>query len=113
MLSAKEIVQKLVVVGQQKIKLPTSKVLLLGILAGFYIGIGGLLAVTVGGGIPEIKTTNPGLQKFIFGAVFPLGLVLVVIAGAELFTGNTAIMIPSVWKKKIPITALFKNWSVV
>ena len=52
-------------------------------------------------GIPAIKSAHPGLQKFIFGAVFPVGLMLVVIAGAELFTGNTAVSIPGVMSARI------------
>lgn len=113
MLSPKEIVTKIIAIGHSKTKMPLDKLFILALLAGFYIGIGGLLAITVGGGIPEIQATNPGLQKFIFGAVFPLGLILVVVAGAELFTGNTALMVPGIISKQVSYRDLFKNWIIV
>lgn len=113
MLSSKEIVAKIITIGHSKTKIPSSKLFILALLAGFYIAIGGLLAITVGGGVPEIQAANPGLQKFIFGAVFPLGLILVVVAGAELFTGNTALMIPGIITKKVRYRDLFKNWVIV
>jgi len=74
--------------------------LTLGFLAGAFIAFGALSVVVVGGGIPGIKEVNLGLQKFIFGAVFPVGIMFVVIAGAELFTGNTASLMPAMLSKK-------------
>jgi formate/nitrite transporter len=108
--SPKEIVDAVTANGTNKAKLTWSKLLLLGFLAGMYIAFGGLLAIMVGSGVPGIKATDPGLQKFIFGAVFPVGLVLVVIAGAELFTGNTALIIPPLLSRKISIKDTLKNW---
>ena len=113
MLPPKEIVHTIAAIGFSKTKIPLNKLFILALLAGFYIGIGGLLAITVGGGIPEIQASNPGLQKFIFGAVFPLGLILVVVAGAELFTGNTALMVPGIIAKKLTYRDLFTNWVIV
>jgi formate/nitrite transporter FocA (FNT family) len=55
-----------------------------------YIAIGGLLSIIVGDGI--IVPGQPGWHSLAFGAVFPLGLVLVIIAGSSLFTGNVMIM---------------------
>jgi len=69
------------------------------------------LAVIVGGGVPGLRADNPGLQKFIFRAVFPVGLILVVVAGAELFTGNTACCIPAVLNKKTSWLGLARNWA--
>ncbi len=98
--------------GHSKIQTNTLKVLLLSFLAGAYIAFGGFLAIKIGGGIPQIKAMNPGLASFIFGSVFPVGLVLVVLAGAELFTGNTAILIPALKKKSITYTDIAKNWGL-
>ena len=67
-----------------------NKTLMLAFLAGAYIAFGGLLAIIVGGGSPGIAAENPGITKFLFGATFPIGLILVVVVGAELFTGNNA-----------------------
>lgn len=86
------------------------KTLLLAFLAGAYIAFGGLLAIVIAGGSPGIAEHNPGLNKFIFGAAFPLGLILVVIAGAELFTGNTAYFIPNLMRAKQKPQAMFRNW---
>ena len=91
----------------------TSKTLILSFLAGAYIAFGGLLAIIVGGGSPGIAAQNPGITKFLFGAAFPLGLILVVIAGAELFTGNNAYFIPNILNKKQGISTMLKNWGLV
>lgn len=87
--------------------------LLLAFLAGAYIALGGLLALSVGGGMPVVAATNPGLQKFVMGALFPLGLILCVIAGADLFTGNTAYFIPPLMTGKLRFVRLLRNWTLV
>ena len=94
----------------KKEKYSNMKTLTLAFLAGAYIAFGGLLAIIVGGGSPGIAAANPGLAKFMFGAVFPVGLILVVIAGAELFTGNTAYFVPNLMTKKQKPIAMFRNW---
>ncbi len=99
-------------VGCAKMGISTGRLLTLGFLAGAYIAFGGILAVIVGGGVPGIAADNPGLQKFIFGAVFPVGLMLVILAGAELFTGNTATCIPAVLNGSTRWTALARNWGL-
>ena len=92
--SAKEIVEQVNGVAESKAQTPVLKTFVLALLAGGYIAMGGLLAIAVGGGLPGLSANNPGIQKLLFGAVFPLGLILCAIAGAELFTGNTAYFIP-------------------
>jgi len=99
-------------IGCNKTEMAFGPLLTLGFLAGAFIAFGGLLAVIVGGGVPGLRADNPGLQKFIFGAVFPVGLILVVVAGAELFTGNTACCIPAVLNKKASWSGLARNWTV-
>jgi formate/nitrite transporter len=85
----------------------------LGILAGAYIAFGAQLAVTAAAGDWATNLGMPGIQKFIFGGVFPVGLMLVVIAGSELFTGNCAIPVLSCMSGKAKITGLLKNWFFV
>jgi formate/nitrite transporter len=92
-----------------KAKMDTGRTLIMGFLAGAFIAFGGFLAIMVGGGMPIIQAENPGLQKLLFGAVFPVGLMLVVIAGAELFTGNTAVSIPGVLSGRITWHGWLKN----
>lgn len=70
------------------------------------------MAIKIGAGVPDIKQTNPGLSFLLFGGVFPVGLMLVVIAGAELFTGNTAVFIPALYQKKISWKLVLKNWGL-
>jgi formate/nitrite transporter len=86
------------------------KLLVLGILAGAYIGFGGELANMIGH--DAAKFVGAGLAAFIKGAVFSVGLMLVVIAGAELFTGNTLITM-SVLDGKSKFSGLLYNWSIV
>jgi len=99
--------------AQNKGSYKISKTLVLAFLAGAYIAFGGLLAIIVGGGSPGIAAENPGLAKFLFGAAFPLGLILVVVVGAELFTGNNAYFIPNVLTKKQSLNTVLKNWGLV
>lgn len=91
----------------------TPKILTLSFMAGAYIAFGGVLAVLVGGGVPGIAKENPGIAKFLFGAMFPVGLMMVVMAGAELFTGNNAFFLPNVLSKKQKWSAPLRNWGLV
>ena len=97
-------------VGVGKTTSPWFTVFVLGILAGSYIGFGGLLSTSVTFDIGA--TLGIGLKKFMAGSVFSLGLILVVIAGAELFTGNN-LMISSVMTRDITLPMMLKRWSVV
>lgn len=111
--SSKEILKIVHEAAHTRAKHGVSKTLVLAFLAGAYIALGGLLAVIVGGGVPGIAAENPGISKFLMGAVFPLGLMLCAIAGADLFTGNTAYFIPPVLNKKLKVKDLLKNWTLV
>jgi formate/nitrite transporter len=86
--------------------------LLLGFLAGVFISLGGLLSLTVGGQMGGTKSTDPGMQKFIFGLVFPYGLMIVLLAGAELATGNVSVMIVGVMTNKVKMSDLWRNWGL-
>ena len=106
-LNPPEITQRFVEIGCKKSNLPAYKLLLLGILAGAFI------AFAAEGSNTAIHTiTSVGLGKALAGALFATGLMMVVITGAELFTGNTLIVVSclqgeSRWKK------LMKNWFYV
>ena len=55
------------------------------------------MAISIGGACPGLVATNPGLQKMVYGAFgLPFGLFLVLLCGAELFTGNTALLTAAV-----------------
>jgi formate/nitrite transporter len=96
--------------GVVKATSPWFTVFVLGILAGAYIGFGGLLSTTVT--FDLAAKTGIGFAKIISGAAFSLGLMLVVIAGAELFTGNN-LMISSVMTGGISFNKMLKRWALV
>lgn len=105
-----ELAQSFVGVGVKKARLPISKMLLLGVLAGVYIGFAAHLATTVAtgwsiGGQPVLF----GLKKFFIGAVFSVGLMLVIIPGSELFTGNNLLTV-AFCHGKLGLGSLFRNW---
>lgn len=83
------------------------------ILAGAFIAIGGVLSLIVGYGFPEFTAGNPALQRLLCGVMFPIGLILVVVLGADLFTGNNAILMPGYMKRDYPLSAVVRNWSIV
>lgn len=111
--SPKEVIEIVGNVAKTKGNYAKHKTMLLAFLAGAYIAFGGLLAIIVGGGSPGLAASNPGIVKFLYGATFPLGLILVVIVGAELFTGNNAYFIPNIIAKKQHVNAMLKNWGLV
>lgn len=94
----------------QKVNASISKLVILGILAGAYIAFGAALATVVGH--DAAKYVGLGLARLVSGAVFSLGLMLVVIAGAELFTGNN-LMLMSVLDKKSSFGKMLFKWAVV
>ena len=85
------------------------KLLLLGFLAGAYIAFGGQLAVAVGGAV-NTETLGVGIQKLLFAGVFPIGLMLVVIGGSELFTGNCLLPPMAALSGDAKWGGVFKNW---
>ena len=98
-----------------KTALPCRKLLVSGFLAGAYIGLGGLLAIVIGKGIAPATAGGfvyNGLGRFMFAATFPVGLMLVVIGGAELFTGNTAVVMPGVLAGRASVRGLLRNWGL-
>ncbi|MBU0502730.1 MAG: formate/nitrite transporter family protein [Candidatus Margulisbacteria bacterium] len=86
------------------------KLLILGILAGIYIAFGAAIATLVGA--DSAKFVGVGLSKFFVGGVFSVGLMLVVIAGAELFTGNN-LMLMSALEGRVPFGKVVYKWIVV
>lgn len=100
-------------IGQSKATRPLSKLIPQSILAGAYIALGGILSLTIGFGFPEITAANPALQRLLSGMMFPIGLILVVVLGADLFTGNNALLIPPCIKRHIGLWSVLKNWTIV
>jgi formate/nitrite transporter len=109
-------------IGVKKANLAPMNMFVLGILAGAFIGIGAIFATTVaaGGmsvtdaaGAAAFKTGLPyGVTRLLVGLVFTVGLILVVVGGAELFTGNTLITMAYA-SKKVSLAQLLRNWTIV
>jgi formate/nitrite transporter len=97
--------------GAAKAVMPWWKTLWLGVLAGVYLSFGGALILFVGGQVPQILQTNPGLKNLLFGFVgLPFGLALIVICGGELYTSNAAFMPAAMYEGRCTIFQLLKNW---
>jgi formate/nitrite transporter len=109
LLSPGEIAAAIVDVGRKKAARTKVQTFLLGILAGAFIALG---AYASNMAIHTMSAENYGLLKFVQGAVFPVGLILVLVAGAELFTGNNLILV-GVLKGEVSGTDLLKNWALV
>lgn len=97
-------------VGVAKATSPWFVVSVLGVLGGAYIGLGGLLSTTVT--LEVASKLGFGVSKLLAGGVFSVGLMLVVIAGGELFTGNN-LMISSVMSREISFSTMMKRWGLV
>lgn len=97
-------------VGVKKATLPFGTTFVLAVLAGAFIALGAVFATTVtagaAGAIPF------GITKLLAGLVFCLGLILVIVAGAELFTGNNLIVM-AVAGGKVSLAQLLRNWGIV
>ena len=91
--------------GVGKAKLSIFNLLLRGFMAGAYIAIGGALCTVCVTGV-----ATPGIAKLVGGAVFPVGLIAIVLTGMELFTGDCMIVPMAAMMKKITWGAVMRNW---
>lgn len=100
-----------VAAGAKKAQTPAEKIFALGMLSGAHIGFGAFLMLSVGGACPGLAASNPGLHKMVLGAFgLPFGLLMTLISGAELFTGNTALVSMAVLEGKADREGLLKSW---
>jgi formate transporter len=95
--------------GVKKASLDTVGMFTLGILAGAFIGVGAIFCTTV---LAGTGTLPYGVARLLGGLVFTLGLILVVVGGAELFTGNNLIIM-AFMSGKVSLGALLRNWVIV
>lgn len=94
----------------KKVNSSILRLTILGIFAGVFIGFGAQFATLVGHDMG--KYLGVGFTKLVMGAVFSVGLMLVVIAGAELFTGNNLVVL-SALDKKTTWGRVLRNWTIV
>jgi formate/nitrite transporter len=96
-------------IGVRKAEAPALTMFTLSVLAGAFIALGAVFATNTAAGASELPF---GVAKLLTGLVFCLGLILVVVGGAELFTGNNLIVMA--WASgKVSTGALFRNWVIV
>jgi formate transporter len=95
--------------GVRKAGLDIVSTFLLAILAGAFIAMGGILSTTVTAGSSGLPY---GVVRLLAGLAFTPGLIMVVVAGAELFTGNNLIVVAFL-SRKVTLRRLLRNWAVV
>ena len=106
--SPKEIAARVETIGVAKARLPLLSMLMLSVLAGAFIGLGALYFVLV----KSDASLGFAAGQVLGGVAFALGLILVVVAGAELFTGNN--LLAMAWADgKISTLDLLRNWAIV
>ncbi|MBK6534265.1 MAG: formate/nitrite transporter family protein, partial [Deltaproteobacteria bacterium] len=106
-----EMAKKAEEMGVRKASLDAGRTLALGVLAGAFIALGACFMTTVTAGAGS-SAWPPGVLRLFGGVAFSLGLLLVVVGGAELFTGNT--LLTMAWaSRRITTLALVRNWALV
>ena len=104
-----QMAEKAELTGVRKAGMDALTVLMLGVLAGAFVAIGGIFAITVGAESDELPF---GVARFLMGIAFSLGLILVVVAGAELFTGN--VLLVMAWaSRRVGTGSVLRNWIIV
>jgi formate/nitrite transporter len=106
-----EISECMVGSGKKKAALSITKMLLLGMFAGMFIGLGAYGCTIMNAGVAA-GGLNPTIARLLGAGIFPIGLMLVVLCGSELFTGN-CLMTITLFKKEITLSAMLKNWVFV
>ena len=117
-----DMAQKAETIGVKKANMPAGSLLLLAILAGAFIALGAIFATTVSvsgvtvkdaaGAVVSTSSVAYGLTRLVMGLAFSLGLILVIVGGAELFTGNNLIVM-AFMSRKIAFRQLLRNWAIV
>ena len=108
-LPSADVARKAESVGVTKAGMRPLDVFVLGVLAGAFIALGAAFATTVGAGGTGLPY---GVLRLLVGLAFTLGLILVVVAGAELFTGNNLIVMA--WaSRRVTTGRLLGNWGLV
>lgn len=105
--SPKEVTDNYISAAIGKATAPAWRILVLSFFAGMLISLGAIASSTAAHGVADV-----GIVKLIAGAIFPIGLIMVVLLGTELFTGN-ALMVTAVISREITVGQLLRNWGLV
>ncbi len=105
----KDVAHKAEDVGLMKARMAPARLVVLAIMGGAFIGLGAMAATTIWTGLDHVPF---GLMRMAGGLGFTLGLILVVLGGVELFTGNV-LMIMSIASGRMRLRTLMRAWSLV
>ena len=97
--------------AETKAAMPLKRLIIFGIFAGAYIALAGAGSNMAAFNLLSDSETF-GIGKILSGAIFTVGLIMVVLGGAELFTGNTT-MIAAAIDKRITLSSMLRNWVIV
>ncbi|WP_394232124.1 formate/nitrite transporter family protein [Niallia oryzisoli] len=107
---SQRIAERAIEAGEKKASLPVGHALLLGFLGGAFISLGFLLDIRVIANLPEEWGS---FSSFLGASIFPLGLILIVIAGGELLTGNMMVLPIAVFAGRATAGQLLNNWLLI
>mmetsp|Transcript_22168 Transcript_22168/g.55454 ORF Transcript_22168/g.55454 Transcript_22168/m.55454 type:complete len:301 (-) Transcript_22168:193-1095(-) len=96
----KEAYEGMVDKGVELAAKPLIKVFHQSFFAGCYIGFGGMLSMVVAGGLADAAEANPTIQTFVFAALFPVNLLIILLSGGILYTGTSATVAAAVYERK-------------
>ncbi len=113
MKSPQEIVAYTYKLAVIKTEMSASQIGIAGFLAGAYISMGALVSIVIGYGFEGITAVNPAVLRLLMGITFPVGLIIIMLAGGELFTGNCAVLLPRFMSGKLSGWTILKNWSLI
>ena len=103
----KEIIETNMNGAVNKANLPLARMIILGMMAGMFIALGGAISNTA---VHDIA--NVGLARTLAGVIFPVGLLMIILVGGELFTGN-CLMVMAAMNKRIKVSGLIRNLVIV
>lgn len=110
-LTSPEILKEISDLSIQKANEGATKLFILAVMAGAYIAMGAGASATVSFNLVSCTETF-GIGRMISACVFPVGLMMVLLCGAELFTGNN-LMVIGLLDRKIKISSMLRNWIIV
>lgn len=102
-----ELIENNINEGVKKANLPIIKMAIFGILAGIFVAIGAQGSV-----LGSHNIADPGVAKVVAGVIFPVGLMMIVLVGGQLFTGN-CLMFMGAWDKKLAWSKVVRNLTII
>lgn len=102
-----QVIRRIIQAGQNRVKMPVLNYILLGMMAGGAISFGAAAS-----SVAAHNIANFGISRLVTGLVFPVGLMMIVLVGGELFTGD-CLMVMGVWDKKYNVGSMFRTLVII